>query len=107
MIYDSKREKKRERKEKRMLYNTKKKTQHLLALKKHVNQPYIGVIETTMMYHSLDQPNDHFISVSKIVEEGIEIFFCINQKFKPYLVFYGVMCALNIKQTDGYWLFYL
>lgn len=49
-----------------MLYNTKKKKQHMLSLREHVNQPYIGVIETTMMYHSLESPKEHLISVSMI-----------------------------------------
>jgi hypothetical protein len=47
-----------------MLYRSKKKKQYMLSLRKHVNQPYIGVIETTMMYHSTEIPKEHLISVS-------------------------------------------
>jgi hypothetical protein len=53
-----------------MLY---KKRKNKLASRKLVNQPYIGVIETTMMYHSMDDPQDRLISVSQIPYLG-----CIN-----------------------------
>lgn len=46
-----------------MLYKKKK---NKLNLRKLANQPYIGVIETTMMYHSMDDPHDRLISVSQI-----------------------------------------
>lgn len=53
-----------------MLYSTtNKKKKHLEYLRQQVNQPYIGVIETTMMYQSLEKPKEHLISVSCIINK--------------------------------------
>lgn len=48
---------------KKILHNTRKKGHHKLPLRKNGNQPYIGVIETTMMYYSTENSKEHLISV--------------------------------------------
>lgn len=48
---------------KKILHNTRKKGHHKLPLRRHGNQPYIGVIETTMMYYSTENSKEHLISV--------------------------------------------
>ena len=45
------------------LYHYRKKDQESLPLRKQGNQPYIGVIETTMVYYSMENAKEHLISV--------------------------------------------
>lgn len=54
---------------KKILHNTRKKGHHKLPLRKHGNQPYIGVIETTMMYYSTENSKEHLISVFTLFVE--------------------------------------
>lgn len=52
-----------------MLYTKKKKSK--LTLRKLAKQPYIGVIETTMLYRSADDPKERLISVSQYVHKDV------------------------------------
>lgn len=49
------------------MFNTHKKKKHMASLRQKVNQPYIGVIETTMMCKPIEHATkEHLISVSCI-----------------------------------------
>ncbi|GAA5795108.1 hypothetical protein HPULCUR_000460 [Helicostylum pulchrum] len=69
-----------------MLYSTNKKKKHLECLRQQVNQPYVGVIETTMMYQSVEKSKEHLISPTRylVLIRFYEDFEEFDKRIKQY-----------------------